>query len=121
MKILLVNPPRPPRNKILEFAPAAAKPFIHKKLIGPPLGLLTIAAVSRDHDVHLLDMKGEYDLVPDAPGLEAMMAEILSAVRPDIVGVTFIASEFDYGIEIFRAAKKYDRAILTVGGGLHAT
>ena len=68
MRILLINPPRSPANAIYEWAPAEAKHLVHRKLIGPPLGLLTIAgAVSSDHDVALLEMKGEYDLDPTAP------------------------------------------------------
>jgi radical SAM superfamily enzyme YgiQ (UPF0313 family) len=121
MKILLINPPRSPENKILEFAPEDAKQFIHRKLIGPPLGLLTIAAAVKDFDVTVIDLKGEYDLHPDAPGLNDLVLSYLNQYKPDIVGVTFIASEFDYGIEIFRTAKKYNPEILTVAGGLHVT
>lgn len=121
MKILLVNPPRSPENKILEFAPEDAKHFIHKKLIGPPLGLLTIAAAVKDFDVTVIDLKGEYDLHPDAPGLQELMMSYLKRYKPDIVGVTFIASEFYYGIEIFRTARMFDPQILTVAGGLHVT
>ncbi len=121
MKILLINPPRSPYNSILDHAPEEAKRFIHKKLIGPPLGLITIAAAARDHDVRVLDMKGEYDLNPEAPGLDVMVTGHLEQMKPDIVGVTVIASEFPYAIEIFRAVKKYDPGIFTVAGGLHAT
>jgi radical SAM superfamily enzyme YgiQ (UPF0313 family) len=121
MKILLINPPRSPWNKILEYAPEKAKPYIHKKLIGPPLGLITIAAAARDHDVHVLDMKGEYDLDPAAPSPVSMVSDHLNRIKPDMVGVTFIASEFNQGIDIFRAVKSFDPAILTVAGGLHAT
>ena len=121
MKILLINPPRSPHNKILEFAPEQAKPFIHKKLIGPPLGLLTVAAALKEHDVALLETKGEYDLNPDAPELEILVWEYLEKINPDIVGVTFIASEFNSGIRIFETVKKYNPSILTVAGGLHAT
>jgi hopanoid C-3 methylase len=121
MKILLINPPRSPENKILEFAPEDAKQFIHRKLIGPPLGLLTIAAAVKDFDVTVIDLKGEYDLHPDAPELNYLVWSYLDKYNPDIVGVTFIASEFDYGIEIFRTSKKYNPGILTVAGGLHVT
>jgi hopanoid C-3 methylase len=121
MKILLINPPRSPHNGILAHAPEEAKRFIHKKLIGPPLGLITIAAAARDHDVKVLDMKGEYDLDPAAPGIEDLVNEYLAKYKPDIVGVTFIASEFPYGIEIFKAVKRHDPSIRTVAGGLHAT
>jgi radical SAM superfamily enzyme YgiQ (UPF0313 family) len=121
MKILLVNPPRSPQNKILEYAPTDAKYFVHKKLIGPPLGLLTIAAAVKDFDVRVIDLKGEYDLHPDAPALQDLVLTYLEEFNPDIVGVTFIASEFYYGIDIFRTAKIFNRDILTVAGGLHVT
>ncbi len=121
MKILLVNPPRSPENGILRYAPEQAKRFIHKKLIGPPLGLITVAAAVRDFDVKVFDMKGEYDLVPDAPRLPDMAYDLIRRERPDIVGVTFIASEFDLGMEIFRQARRFDPKILTVAGGLHVT
>ncbi|MEJ2544819.1 MAG: radical SAM protein [Calditrichaceae bacterium] len=121
MKILLVNPPRSPYNKILEYAPEEAKPFIHKKLIGPPLGLLTVASALKDHDVELLETKGEYDLNPDAPPIERLIRQNLESFKPDLVGVTFIASEFNAGIKIFKSVKKFNPEIITVAGGLHAT
>jgi hopanoid C-3 methylase len=121
MRILLINPPRSSQNKILEFAPDDAKPYIHKKLIGPPLGLLTIAAAVKDFDVQVIDLKGEYDLHPNAPGLNDLVSSYLTSFNPDIVGVTFIASEFNYGIEIFQITKKFNPEILTVAGGLHVT
>lgn len=121
MKILLINPPRSSENKILEYAPDEARQFIHKKLIGPPLGLLTVAAAVRDFDVTFIDMKGEYDLTPDSPPLHELTLQYLKKYNPDILGVTFIASEFDFGIEIFRTAKEFNRKILTVAGGLHTT
>jgi hopanoid C-3 methylase len=121
MKILLVNPPRSPENKILEHAPADARPFIHKKLIGPPLGLLTVASAVKDFDVTVIDLKGEYDLNPDAPALKDLVMSYLQEYNPDIVGVTFIASELYYGLEIFRLSKQFNPEVLTVAGGLHVT
>jgi hopanoid C-3 methylase len=121
MKILLINPPRSPENKILEFAPEQARQFIHKKLIGPPLGLLTVAAAVKDFDVTVIDLKGEYDLHPDAPELKTLTLSYLEEYRPDIVGVTFIASELYFGLDIFRVSKKFNPEILTVAGGLHVT
>jgi hopanoid C-3 methylase len=121
MKILLINPPRSPYNSIIKYAPEEAKKYIHKKLIGPPLGLLTIAAAVKDYDVTLFDMKGEYDLPVDTPPLKELTQKLLKEHNPDIVGVTFIASEFNHGIEIFREVKKFNKNILTVAGGLHAT
>ena len=121
MKILLFNPPRSPVNKILEHAPEDARPFIHKKLIGPPLGLLTIAAAVKDFDVTVIDLKGEYDLLPDAPPLDKLVLSYLREQDPDIVGVTVIASELYYSLEILQTAKKFNPNILTVAGGLHVT
>ncbi len=121
MKILLINPPRSPENNILRYAPAEALPFIHRKLIGPPLGLLTIAAAVKDFDVTVFDMKGEYDLIPDSPDLKTMVRSLLEIHKPDVVGVTVITSEFDFSIEICREAKEWNPEILTVAGGLHAT
>jgi hopanoid C-3 methylase len=121
MKILLINPPRSPENNILKFAPEKARPFIHRKLIGPPLGLLTIAAALNDQDVTVFDCKGEYDLEPTTPPLEVLTRNLLEKYAPDVVGVTIITSEFDYAIEIFRVTKAFNPAIMTVAGGLHAT
>ncbi len=121
MKLLLFNPPRSPENNILRFAPENAKPFIHKKLIGPPLGLLTLAAAVKDFDVTVFDSKGEYDLDPSTPPLDVLVLQLLEKYKPDIVGVTVITSEFDYSLEIFRVVKQFNPLILTVAGGLHAT
>lgn len=121
MKILLINPPRSPHNMILQSAPEEARRFIHKKLIGPPLGLLTIAASVKDFDVTVFDTKGEYDLVPDAQPLNQMILELLEKVKPDIVGVSIITSELYASIDIFRTVKKFNPDVLTVAGGLHTT
>jgi radical SAM superfamily enzyme YgiQ (UPF0313 family) len=121
MKILLINPPRSPHNDILKYAPEEARPFIHRRLIGPPLGLLTIASAVPNHDVVLFDMKGEYDLDPATPSLELLTERLLEEHRPQVVGVTVKTSEFNFANEICRITKRYDPSILTVVGGLHAT
>ena len=90
MKILLINPPRSPENSILKFAPPEAKNFIHKKLIGPPLGLLTIASAISDYDVEIFDTKGEYDLNPESPTIKDLVKKQLERFKPEIVGVTLI-------------------------------
>lgn len=122
MKILLINTPRSPHNMILESAPAEAKKFIHKKLIGPPLGLMTVAAAIKDYDVIFFETKGEYDLYPDTtPPLDQLILNLLNEHKPDIVGTTTIASEFYYAIEIFKTVKSFNPEILTVAGGLHTS
>jgi len=122
VKILLINPPRSPHNAIFDHAPPHARRFIHRRLIGPPLGLLTLAAAVRGrHDVALCEMKGEYDLDPAAPPLAQLALAWLERERPAVVGVTFIASEHPAGMAILRAVKAFDPAIVTVAGGLHCT
>jgi radical SAM superfamily enzyme YgiQ (UPF0313 family) len=121
MKILLINTPRSPENKILQFAPEAARPFIHRRLIGPPLGLMTIAAAVKDHDVLLFDTKGEFDLKPGPPTLAQLVKKLLNEFQPDIIGSTAITSELYYAFEIFTEAKKIKPEIVSVLGGLHPT
>jgi len=122
VKILLINPPRSPHNAIYDHAPEHAKRFIHRRLVGPPLGLLTLAtAVRGRHDVALCDLKGIYDLDPAAPAPAALVRAWLERERPALVGVTFIASEYPAGMALLRAVKAYDPAIVTVAGGLHCT
>jgi len=121
VKILLINTPRSPFNGILAHAPEEAAYFIHKKLIGPPLGLLMLAAAVKDHDVLVFDTKGEYDLNPDAPPLHELCVQLINRYKPDIVGTTVISSEFDYGVEILRSVKSTNPEILTLIGGLHVT
>jgi len=122
MKILLINTPRSPYNKILNSAPAEAKKYIHKKLIGPPLGLMTVAEAVKDYDVVFFETKGEYDLFPDStPPLEKLVENLLNEHKPNIVGTTTIASEFYYAIDIFKTVKKFNPEILTVVGGLHTS
>lgn len=121
MKILLINTPRSPHNSILKYASKEASRFIHKRLIGPPLSLLTLAASVPGHDVVVWDTKGEYDLNPDAPDLQTMVTQLMEKHKPDVVGTTVITSEFYYGIEILQTAKKADPSVLTIIGGVHAT
>jgi len=122
MKILLINTPRSPHNSILENAPEEAKHFIHKKLIGPPLGLLTIAAsVENNHDVIFFETKGEYDLIPETPPLKQLVRQLIRKHKPDVVGTTVITSEFYYGVEILETVKEENPEILTAIGGTHIT
>ena len=83
MKILFINPPRSPYNGIREHAPKEALHFIHKKLIGPPLGLLTIAtSVKDEHDIEFLEIKGA--------GLTFHLCVICKAL-PRLHGLIFIS------------------------------
>jgi hopanoid C-3 methylase len=120
VRILLVNPPRSPHNGILSHASEAALPFIHKKLVGPPLGLLTVAGAVRDHDVRLLELKGELDLRPgaDPAGLVRRAAQ---EHDPDVVGFTVITSELPASLALAGVAKRAAPRAVVVAGGLHPT
>ncbi|MFP4417051.1 MAG: B12-binding domain-containing radical SAM protein [Fibrobacterota bacterium] len=121
MKILLINPPRSPFNGILEHASKDVLPFIHRKLVGPPLGLLTLAEAVKDHSVAVFDMKGEYDLLNDAPSPAHMIGNTIEEFRPDIVGITVIASELPVSLELISVVKQFSPETVTVAGGLQAT
>ena len=122
MKVLFVNPPRSPHNNILAHASQEALPFIHRKLSGPPLGLLTVATAVEDIcDVVFLEMKGEYDLNPDTPPPKQLLGEYIDKHRPDVVALTTIASEHNAAMDLLSTAKEIDPEIITVAGGLHAT
>ena len=121
MKILLVNPPRSPHNGILEHAAPDVTPFIHRKLIGPPLGLLTIAGAVPDHEVRLLELKAEYDLRPAAPPPAVLVRRAVEETAPDVVGVTVITSELGSSLEILEEVKRIAPNAVTVAGGLHPT
>jgi radical SAM superfamily enzyme YgiQ (UPF0313 family) len=121
MKILLINPPRSPHNSILEHAPQEARRFIHKKLIGPPLGLITVAGAVRDHDVAVCDMKGQYDLDPSSPSPDALARAWMEKTQPEIVGLTIITSEFNAATEIAASIRRAYPQTLIVAGGLHPT
>ncbi len=122
MNVLLINPPRSLHNGILSHATDDALPFIHRKLIGPPLGLLTVAAaVEHLCEIAVLDIKGELDLPTNTASPEQLVREALERYRPDIVGVTTIASEHNAALDILRVVRSVDPHILTVAGGLHTT
>ena len=121
MKILLINPPRSPHNAILDHAPREIQRFVHRRLIGPPLGLITVAGALQDHEVHVLDLKGECDL----PGVTCDPLRIVQSWvakhDPAVVGITIIASEYPVSMQILAAVKKCNPQIITVAGGLHVT
>jgi radical SAM superfamily enzyme YgiQ (UPF0313 family) len=50
-----------------------------------------------------------------------MVMELLEKTNPDVVGTTVITSELYYGLNILRAARKFNPGIVTVVGGLHTT
>jgi radical SAM superfamily enzyme YgiQ (UPF0313 family) len=120
MRVLLVNPPRSSRNLIRFHAPSEVRPYVHEKLIGPPLGLTALAGNLPRHDVEILDLKAEIDLAPSGDTM-AILGSALQRFRPDLVGVTVLASEFPAACRILAETKAFDASTVTAVGGVHPT
>lgn len=120
MRVLLVNPPRSPVNRVRQHAPEAVRPHVHQKLIGPPLGLAALAGHLRDFDVEILDLKAEEDLRPgrDSAGL---LDRAVERFRPRVVGVTVMASEWPAARALLARVRELDGGAVTAVGGVHPT
>jgi len=130
MKILLINSPRSPENKILEYAPADAKDkkyklllvsprqeyigytahaqlakMFHRKRLMIPLALPVVAAYTPDHyEIRIVDEESE---------------PLPSEFRPDIVGITTLNATMSRAFQLgddFRS-----RGITVVMGGINAS
>jgi radical SAM superfamily enzyme YgiQ (UPF0313 family) len=75
-----------------------------------PLGLEILAATVPDHDVMILDMRLEDDLVGT-----------LERFAPDVVAVTALTTEVYSARKIMAAVKRHAAEPVTVVGGHHAT
>jgi radical SAM superfamily enzyme YgiQ (UPF0313 family) len=76
-----------------------------------PLALEYLAAaVVRDHDVKILDMR-----------LEEGWQEVLTHFRPDVVGITSYTVHVNSVRNFFDQIKRWNPQVLTVVGGHHAT
>jgi radical SAM superfamily enzyme YgiQ (UPF0313 family) len=99
MRILLVQPD----YQVGEFGfRLAAMP--------EPLHLEILAACLPDHEVHILDMR-----------IEANLLRVLEDFQPDLVGVTALTTEVYTAREILMAVKSFCEGIFTVVGGHHCT
>ena len=99
MKILLVQPPYNSQT-------VGGNNFY----IPEPLALETIGASVTNHNVKLLDMR-----------LEPNLLETLKQFQPDIVGTTSYTPEVYRAQGILKQVKDFNKEILTVIGGHHAT
>lgn len=99
MKILLVQPPNYSNNIVTGVA-----------ALNEPLALETVAGCIKDYEVEILDMR-----------LNPALEEKLKSFEPDIVGVTACTAEIYVAYDILRRTKNYNKEILTVAGGHHAT
>ena len=96
MKILLV---KPPLNRNM-FSPA----------VGEPLELEYLASAVKEHDVEILDMRLDLNLV-----------DKLEKFNPFFVGITGYTCDVNSSLNILKEVKKYNKNIVTAIGGHHAT
>jgi len=96
MKILLI---KPPLNRFL-FSPA----------IGEPLELEYLASALKEHDVEILDMRLDKNLIYR-----------LEKSKPHFVGVTGYTCDVNSAMDVLKEVKNYDPRIVTGIGGHHAT
>ena len=107
MKILLINPPNCGRSIPEERYGINSIKQIFR---GEPLALEVLAGNLHDHDLRILDLKVEPDL------LQQSLAEF----SPDIVAVTGVTCEANTVVDIARECKETCGAVVIVGGS-HAS
>jgi anaerobic magnesium-protoporphyrin IX monomethyl ester cyclase len=98
MKVLLIHPPTSSRHP------------------EPPLGIGYLGSVLHQHGVEtrILDMEPLGIRFNALPGL-------IREYSPDLVGISFMTSQYRYGMECFHAARKGSPNALTVAGGVHTS
>ncbi len=98
MRILLVRPPVPPYTMGLKHV-----------MMCEPLELEYVAAGLAGHDVEILDLL-----------LERGYRERLRRFRPDVVGTSAYITGVNEAVKVCRQAKRWNPAVWTVVGGVHA-
>ena len=94
----------------------ATSPWVPRRQWEPPsVALATIAAQIDHHDVKVLD------LTPARKQAVPRLLETLRQERPDVVGFSGMAFQYECNLRLAYLAKKFDPRIRTVLGGYHAT
>jgi radical SAM superfamily enzyme YgiQ (UPF0313 family) len=96
MKILLIKPPQ--------------NPHLATNTLYEPLELEYIAASVRDSRVRILDMRIDRNLHRE-----------LIEFKPDLVGITAYTCDYNTTVQILKRIRLFDKTIITVVGGHHAT
>lgn len=99
MRVLLVRPPVPPHTMGLKHV-----------MICEPLELEYVAAGLDGHEVQIMDMIVERDFEGR-----------LRSFRPDVVGTSCYITGVNEVIKLCRTAKRWNPAVYTVVGGVHAS
>ena len=103
IKTLLVYPEMPPTYWSLKYA----LPFIGKRAVFPPLGLMTVAAMlPDDHDVKLVDMNVEPLLESDVAGADLVLTSSMIVQKDSLE-------------KVIRLCKKHGKKV--VAGGPYPT
>ncbi len=94
----------------------ATSPWVPRRQWEPPsVALATIAAQIDNHDVKVLD------LAPARKRAIPILMETLRDERPDVVGFSGMAFQYDCNLRMAYLTKQFDPGIKTVLGGYHAT
>ena len=109
MKVLLVNPP---------------SGNINHTYLAPPLGLLTLAAVLREHNhaVNVLDLNLavlETPALGESSNFYEVACGLVRAQEPDVIGLTSMCLESPLALEFARRIRDVVPDIVTVLGGTH--
>ena len=94
----------------------ATSPWVPRRQWEPPsVALATIAAQIDNHDVKVLD------LAPARKRAIPILLETLRNERPEVVGFSGMAFQYDCNLRMAYLTKQLDPRIKTVLGGYHAT
>jgi radical SAM superfamily enzyme YgiQ (UPF0313 family) len=94
----------------------ATSPWVPRRQWEPPsVALATIAAQTDNHDVKVLD------LAPVRKRAVSILMETLRRERPDVVGFSGMAFQYDCNMGMAYLTKQFEPKIKTVLGGYHAT
>ena len=94
----------------------ATSPWVPRRQWEPPsVALATIAAQIDNHDVKVLD------LAPARKRAIPILMKTLQDERPDVVGFSGMAFQYDCNLGMSYLTKQFDPRIKTVLGGYHAT
>ena len=96
MKILLIKPPQ--------------NPNLATTSLYEPLDLEYLGASLKDFSVRILDMR-----------IDRNLRRELMDFKPDLAGITAYTCDYNTAVQILREIRLFDKSIITVAGGHHAT